>query len=383
MASIFQRIFGEKVKPRTRAVTNEGARNYFTQRNRDVEQLKRYETIYNQGGVVTTAIDTYAMHATAKGYTLEGKDEGLVDDVKVRLDAMDFGSVCFQGVVDALVFGDCFQEIIRSKRHGDVMYVLPRSARSFDIIHDEYGRVSGYRQTYSVLGIPKHNDIGPRHILSFPLFKTGGSMYGRGILPAAYDDIMRDTKTAESTAAAVERHGFRKYHARVGLEGETIPKDVLDAVAGELEDLNGKNEIVTPHDVDIGALDSGPLGNVAEINHASIDRLLSALGVPGELVGLAWGSTEATAKVKLQSFFLRVSAIQRQVARAYTLQLVDEITGRPGAVGLVFNDPDPQSLAAKADYVSKLLAANPLDPYAIIDDDKAREILGMTANEAE
>lgn len=378
MASIFQRLFGEKVVPKTRAVTKDTKPIYFSKRNRDAMLLQKYETIYNQGGIVTTAIDTYAQYVFANGYHFEGQDESLLDYVETRFEDMNFESFGVQGVTDALVFGDCFQEKVLSRK-GEPLYVLPRSARSFDIVHDEYGRVSGYTQTYKDGGTDHQIQLDPRDILSFPLFKTGGSVYGRGIIPAAYDDIMRDTKTAEATAAAVERHGFRKWHARVGQQGEAIPGAVLDAVADDLEDLNGKNEIVTPYDVDIKVLDAGPLGNVAEINHASIDRLLAALGVPGELLGLAWGSTEATAKVKMQSFFLRVSSIQRIVSRAYNLQLVDHITGKPGAVRLVFDDIDPEDEKDKAEWIGKILGATPLDPWSVLPQDWVREQFGIEA----
>jgi hypothetical protein len=202
-------------------------------------------------------------------------------------------------------------------------------------------------------------------------------MYGRGIIPAAYDDIMRDVKTAEATTAAVERHGFRKWHAKVGREGESVPEDVLNTVAEELEDLNSTNEIITPYDVDINTLDAGPLGNVAEINHSSIDRLLSALGVPGELIGLAWGSTEATAKVKKESFLLRCAAIQKQVARAYNIQLIDDITGKPGAVRHVFNDIDPEDEKQRAEWIGELISKTPLDPWAILPQDWVRAQFGI------
>jgi hypothetical protein len=156
---------------------------------------------------------------------------------------------------------------------------------------------------------------------------------------------------------------------------------VLDTVADELEDLNGTNEIVTPHDVEIDALDAGPLGNVAEINHASIDRLLSALGVPGELIGLAWGSTEATAKVKKESFFLRCATIQKQAARAYTLQLIDSISGRPGEVRLVFNDINPEDEKQKAEWIGNLISKTPIDPWAILPQEWVRAQFGIEEDE--
>jgi hypothetical protein len=376
MASIFQRLFGERVTPKTRAVTHERSPRFFSKRNRDENQLARYENIYRQGGIITTAIDTYALYVMANGYHLEGSDDDLVEYTQTRLDQMNFESVCMQGIVDAMVFGDCFQEKVYNRK-GEVLYVLPRSAKSFDIVHDEYGRVSGYTQTYSEGHQEKQLSIDPKYIISFPLFKTGGSMYGRGIIPAAYDDIMRDVKTAEATTAAVERHGFRKWHAKVGREGESVPEDVLNTVAEELEDLNSTNEIITPYDVDINTLDAGPLGNVAEINHSSIDRLLSALGVPGELIGLAWGSTEATAKVKKESFLLRCAAIQKQVARAYNIQLIDDITGKPGAVRHVFNDIDPEDEKQRAEWIGELISKTPLDPWAILPQDWVRAQFGI------
>lgn len=380
MVSIFQRLFGERITPKTRAVTQGDRRNYFSKRNRDEELLRKYEIIYNQGGIVTTAIDKYAQYVLAKGWHIEGREEALNDTITDKFIEINFDSICYQGVIDGCVFGDCFQEKVRSRK-GEVLYVLPRSAASFDILHDAYGRVSGYTQTYTDGTQEKQITIDPKFIISFPLFKTGGSIYGRGIIPSAYDDIMRDTKTAEATTEAVDRHGFRKWHAKVGQSGESIPDAVLENVADELEDLTSKNEIVTPYDVDIKVLDNGPLGNVAEINHSSIDRLLSALGMPGELIGLAWGSTEATAKVKLQSFYLTIASIQQQVARAYSQQLVDDIAGAPGKARLVFNDINPEDEREKAEWISKIMGAVPLDPYAILPRDWVRTQFGIEGEE--
>jgi hypothetical protein len=101
------------------------------------------------------------------------------------------------------------------------------------------------------------------------------------------------------------------------------------------------------------------------------------MGVPGELIGLAWGSTEATAKVKKESFFLRCAAIQNQVERAYTLQLIDDITREPGSVRLVFNDINAEDEKQKAEWIGNLIGKTPLDPWAILPQDWVKAQFGI------
>lgn len=363
--------------PKTKVATNKKSSDLFSKRNRNTQLLEKYDIIYRQGGIITQAINTYALLATANGWHVECANDNLRDYVRERLEVMNFDSFSYLGIVDALTFGNCFQEIIPTRK-GDPYSVLPRSAKTFDIDYDVYGRVDGYRQITGDGLSNTETTLSKEDIISFSLFSNGGNPYGMSLIGIALDDIMRYVSTSDAITAAIKRHGFRKWHVRVGQSGEAVDKDVLNDIAKEVEDLKTVNEIVTPYDVLISDLDSGMVGDIKEYSHWSLDNLLSSLGVPGELLGIAWGSTEATSKVKLQTFFKRVESIQKRTARAYNTQLIDRMTGDEGAARLVFNDPYPEDDMAKVQRVAEIMKATPMDPYAVFGSvEKVREELGI------
>ena len=85
----------------------------FSKRDRSLKELEALELRYVQGGPVREAIDSYALFALSNGFYYDGNDEGLVSDTQSRLDELDIESSMWQGIVDALVFGDAFQELVK------------------------------------------------------------------------------------------------------------------------------------------------------------------------------------------------------------------------------------------------------------------------------
>ncbi|MFA7121209.1 MAG: hypothetical protein WC277_06990, partial [Bacilli bacterium] len=102
------------------------------------------------------------------------------------------------------------------------------------------------------------------------------------------------------------------------------------------------------------------------------------LGVPPEQIGLdATGSTEATANVRFRAWYDRIAALQRVIATTLSRQLFDRITGRPGACWIVFEDPSPEDMAQKAEWISKIMAATPMDPFAVLPQDWIQQQFGI------
>ena len=353
-----------KPKPKTRIATGGTKQNYFSERGRDREQLKKYETIYNQGGIISEAVDCYAMFALSNDWRLEGEYHP-VQQVQEFIDQIDFESIMWEAITDCIVFGDAFQENIFS-RGSEFVSIAPRLARTFDIIYDDFGEISGYEQnTGDEFGTEHKVELEPSQITHLQLFRLGGSMYGQSLISRAYDDIMRDTKTSEATAIAIERHGFRKYHIKVGLEGEDIPQEVLTNIDKEFQKLKTNNEMVTSHDVDIGSIDVGGIEKVDTYSDISIMRMAAAMGVPEELLGLRRGSTDATAGTRIDVFFKKISTIQRKVARCYEQNVFDLIVA-PGSVKLVFEDISPADEAAKAKWIAEIMKSTPMDPFCVL-----------------
>lgn len=365
--------------PKTYIVAGGTDKNLFSERKKSEAMLERYRLIYDQGGIVTEAINSYPMFITANGWRLEGNSDAEKELVATWLNDTNFEAVMWNGITDALVFGDAFQEIVGNKG-GRPAYLTPRLANKFEIMNDDHGNISGYRQKVSMDGKEKVTDLQPQQILHLQFWRAAGSMYGHGLIHRTYDEIIRDAKTAESSTEAIHRHGHKKYHVRVGLEGETISDKVLKKVDEEFKELDSKNEFVTQHDLEILNIDEGGLQQVDTYNDITIMRLSSAMGVPEEILGLRRGSTDATATKRIETFYKKISAMQRHVARCYNINIVDRLTAAPGAVKIVFNDVDPKEDIDKAKWIALIMKASD-DPFTVFSKEWVREQFGIEETE--
>jgi hypothetical protein len=200
--------------------------------------------------------------------------------------------------------------------------------------------------------------------ITFNLLPESGNPYGISLIQRSWDDIMNDATIAQAITAAIKRHGFSRYHVKLGVEGEEVDQETIRGVDMELRGLESKNELITPHDVEIINLDKDVLPDINAINEFSTSRSCISLGVPEVVMGIGRGATEASSKVEMQSFYDRISNYQKIVVRPYNHKICDKLTGKKGAVRIVLNDANPEDENTKATWLAKIMLATPLDPYA-------------------
>lgn len=366
-------------KPKTYAKASGTKKDVFSKRERDVKLLDRLETFYAQGGPVAEAVDAYPLCILSPGFRLEGP-EGAVARVQKVYDRVDIESILWQLIVESLKIGDGIAEICmgRGASAQEITGIFPRASKDFDIEHDDRGIITGYKQVVARnLFTTESVELSTDDVIHLALLPVAGSVYGLSLLQRAFDDIERDTSIAEATKEAIIRHGFRRFHVKVGKEGETVPQGDVDAISDEFKKLSdgAKTEITTQHDVDIIGLDQGALP-ANEYFVWTTDRLCTALGVPEEILGLGRGSTEATANVRRKAWNDKIGTFQKRVARCINLQLNDRITRTPGVVKLIFNDVDPEDESKVADLLAKL-TSNAADPFMLVSPQWCRERLGI------
>lgn len=306
--------------------------NYFNERPED---LNKFETIYKQGGLISQALDAYPLFILSNGYTLTGPPDKIVE-ISKWLYEIDIDQLMWQAIIDALIYGDGFQENVYTRK-GDLKYVVPRNPKYFKIIYDEYGIIQSYVQKVD----DKETSLRNEQITHLKLLSISGQPYGISLLSRAYDDIMRDTKTAESTAIAIERHGFPRYHIKTGSETEDYSEDAKKEIAKKFEELKADSEFVSGYDVKINQIDINGVGKIDVYNEWSLSRLLAAMGVPSQIIGTGESTTTyATASVEMEAFFKRISTYQIKVARVFN-RLIDLKTRSIGEVMLTFNPVNP------------------------------------------
>jgi len=341
-------------------VSSDKVLSYFDERPTN---LKKYGTIYDQGGIVSQAIDAYPLFILANGYTLDGPTQAK-KKVKEWLYDIDINAIMWDGIVKALVYGDAYQENVYS-RSGDLLYVQTRDPIKFRIACDTYDRIVAYHYVVDNTET-KLNTSDVTHMQLFPK-----DVYGTSLIARAFDDILRDTKIAESTAVSIERHGYPRYHIKVGEHKEVIASEILKTVARQFNDLKPDNELTTDADIDIVPIDYQGVQKVNDYNEWSTARLLTALGVPAQVIGTGENTTTyATATVEMEAWFIKIQTMQTKVARIYN-HLIDIKTGKRGQVTLKFNDISPSNEIAKMEWLTPALAAN------LITVEQAQEILGV------
>lgn len=358
--------------PRTfSARTSSKTRHFFNARTRSDETLRRCKLLKEKGGIYAAGLEKYATVANRNGSRLEGDDQQLVAMVQKRLESINMDKVIEHMINDAVFYGWSLQEFLME---GDkIVDLLQCDSETFDPEYDDHGRLTGFKQTIpGALGIKKQQPIEKGTVLYFSW---------KWLALKAWDEIDRDNKIIEGITVAIERHGFRKYHIRVGAAGEQVGEAVVRKVGQMFENLKYDNEITTLHDVIISPIDDNEMIGAKVYNDIYLQRYAAAIGVPEEILGLGRGSTEATAQVRMQAFYDDVGTLQKMAARAITMQLIDRITGRPGAVRWVFNDVSAEDDKVKADYIATLMRSNEIDPYAIITRQEARQYLGLKAEE--
>jgi len=359
-------------------------KDHFKTDERTAEKVRNLKNIYKKGGIYAEALDQYALYMFSNGYRLEGPED-LKKKVQARFDQIDIESVLEIMTLEALVAGDGFAENAKGQGSlaSEVVAVIPRGAETFRIKVDASGDVQGYAQQFNQNGHELETPIPLEvsEVTHLRLLAVAGSPYGLSLLERAIDEVTRDTKTAEATAAAIWRHGYPKYDVTVtnGPDEPEVDEQDLKDVEKSLEKIETKNEFVHDGTVAIGALDQIGAQHVTEYNDTTLVRFCAAIGVPEELIGLRRGSTDATAVSRIDAFFKRIKTFQKRVGRTVDASIIDQIVGRPGLVWIVFNDPNPKDFLMKADAVGKVLApcAQTGDLFAIMGRRQVQEYLDI------
>ena len=372
--SLRSRLFGPKPVPDegkgySQASFKSGkALAYFSS---DVTDAAKCRRMYEQGGLVGEAIDAYPLFVFTNGYVLQGDDETLTDSVQEFLDAVDIETLGHQLIVDALIMpnGRAYAEIVWNRLGAGITKMVYRPAETFKEILDDRGNVIQYVQTVTRNNTTITVELEPKNIFVLDLHAP--------LVKRAFKEIEIDLAIADSTATSIQRHGYPRYHVKLGQPGENVGRQALMDHGKEFENLKPNMEWTTTQDVTIDNIDTQGVAQTDAYTNWSTQRVSCALGVPEEMLGLGRGSTEATAKVRLDTFYDKIGSFQSRFARAMGNQIFDVLTGRPGAVWMAFNDVSPDDNVKKAEYIAKIASIYPADPWLVMTPTWVQEYLDI------
>jgi len=388
--NLWQRVkaFGKSAAPQVarKTIISGGPPKYFSPEIRNNENLRKWRDIYEQGGIISEAIDAYPLAIWSKGYRLEGgeAEKTLVQD---RLDTFDLVTQAKMLITEALVCGDGFAENVQNVK-GDAFACLEvKPAEMIQLDQDIMGTVTGYKFVPDTTLTGKTVPLALEDITRLTLIRSPRNPYGTSLIKRAIDEITRDTKTAEGSAGAIERHGFPKWLINATAPGtpdrpaESLDEETAKKIEHEFEELKYKSEFIADGDIKATAMDTGGVQNIQQYNDVMLQRLCAAIGVPREILQLTEGGLGTGGpSVRMDVWYDKIEAMQQQVARCLNLNVIDRITGRSGSVKIVFNNPRPKNFIAEATAIAALRQG--MDPDAVCPADYARERLGIPKDES-
>jgi len=354
---------------------------------RSFRRMRNLRNVYLQGSYVAEGVDLYPLYAIGAGYELEGEDETAKEKVREFFNRINFFDVTWQMMVDAEVVRDGIAEIVYGK--GSMaktpVNVIPRPAECFNFDTTVTGDIRSYDQVYDNRG----NTIAPiklepKQILHYQYQSRPDSPYGISLIERVIHEIKRDTRVSEAVTEGICLHGTPKWHIAVnGEQPDSIPLSDAEytAVEQQFDKFSAKDQFVTEGDIKIKALDVTGIQNVQQYSDVTLTRVVSGMGVPGELLGLRQGTTDATATVRVQAFYKKIKSIQRDIEQMWNNHIIDLIVGRPGVVKLVLADTDPADFLQMAQGMAALRTG--MDPDAVCPADWCREQLGIPPDEGD
>ncbi|MDD4136741.1 MAG: hypothetical protein PHT99_02460 [Methanoregula sp.] len=363
-------------------LTQDPARNFRAMRN--------LRNIYLQGSYIAEGVDLFPLYAIGNGYELEideelGDGEEKKKEVQAFLDRINFYDVMWQLMVDAETVRDGVAEIVMGRGSlGQVpVNVVPRPAECFEFDTDQKGRITTYTQVCDNRGnsITKIT-LNPERVLHYQFLSRTDSPYGISIVERVVHDIKRDTKVTEAITAGICLHGTPKWHIKANSTTPDAPQMSTaerDTLETEFKDFNAKDQFLTEGDVQVVALDTAGVQNVQMYSDVALTRVVAGMGIPGELLGLRQGTTDATAVTRVGAFFKKIKSCQRDVEQMWNTQIIDKITGVPGLIKMKLSDTDPQDFAKMAGAIAQLRTGS--DPDAVAPADWCREQLGVPEDE--
>ncbi len=372
----FSKDVQSQIQPKTSATqTNNSWENTFKKQTRTQSLLERYVNVYEKGGMISEAFDIYPLFMFSKGYQFVSDDQSAIDACQEFVDGFDFNECLHMSVVGSHVCGDSFQEIATGSGSLKEIPValLQRDPTQFNIKMDPRGLVEGYEQ---VVSFDKKIPLEPDDLFHVQLIPSLRGGYGTSLMGRCFDEIARDTQIVDGLTAAIKRHGTPKHIAGVtNPDGTKVPQTVLDTITDYLSNLNSRSVIAVDKGVQVNTLDSQGIPGVEAYTEMTLIRLFGAIGVPGELLGYRQGTTDNTAVSRIGAFLQKCETFQTRFARQLNLQVFDRVVGTPGLCKIEFGGLKPSEIADKAAWITNLMKADPLDPYAIAPLDWIREQL--------
>jgi len=328
----------------------------------DIAELKK---TYENGGVAWRIVAIYALLISRRGWVIETIDDNpetltLAEEIRDMFEDLEIDSWLTFIISQAIVYGHGVCEVLWD---GDTpVEVLKRDGSQFVAIQDDYGRIKHFLQN----GVGAHKEIPPEALL----WVTAIDSYdpnGVSVLKLAFDGINVYKEVRQSIKTGIYRHGTPKVHHQLGREDQDVTEVQVDEYAKGVKDVSPDDDYVTSHDINIKPIDTQPV-EARQYHEFGVLSTSVDSGIPAEMLGIRIGTTDNTAISRMDAFRDEIYGYQATISNHVTKQVVNRYIGKKGVCWFIFEKPSVSDLEDVANIITKLMAANPLNPFWVGED---------------
>lgn len=253
----------------------------------------------------------------------------------------------FRVVVSMVIYGDAFAEKVYddngsklAKGNGwGVRHLKMLHTQTIGIERDEYGRILMYWQkppTYFGRNIDKIKKLGgipldPATIIHFKWNDFRNKTYGISDLKALVDTISMKVGIREDAAIMVQQRSNPIIAWLVGDMENPAPAGFLSAAANYLSsNAEGDNDFVLPGFMKPEVIGTGQqMPDLTTYIRLYSSEIVKGIGVPEVLLGEGQETTEATARIQIESFVGDIMFLQNYISDKLRRELFRDIVDPP------------------------------------------------------
>lgn len=318
----------------------------------DIE--KTYKTI----GVITGAVNKFT-DAIVGDFSIKIDNEQAYDLLVKILIQTNFNSVLRDWIRDGLL-GNGFMELDLKTKQIKIL-----SAKNMFVQRDDQGNVLGYTQWLGEMKrysrkVNKVIRFKTNQIAHLKINKISDEAYGMGIVFPNERVIENMLLNEQDLHKLISRKAGAPMHIRVGLPGESVRTEDIDAFKASLQFLTNSTEWVTDDNVKIDYIEFGDIGkNLTDTLKHDMEMLSFGMEIPIVLFG-AGNIPEGLAKVQLESFQRKVAAIQEEIESIIEQSIFKPILESMGFIGVnigfIWNLPGETEINTRLDKLNMLLS---------------------------
>lgn len=310
--------------------------------------LELYHAMATNVPIIHGAINAYMRLTNTTLNIVCSKDEtrNLVYDIIERI---ELDEVINKALYQYNTYGFVGVEVVLDSTYTDIVKLKVIDSRTLRVKKDPWGNIIEYRQ---IIGIPTGDAqqsnsapgtiiLNPDTIMYFQRQADDDSAYGVSLLRCL--PFITSTMLSIQTAIGkiYRRYGAPKYHVTYNPSTpipDNIMEDRMEQIKNDFEDFDTESDFFSNGDVQVDVIGAGTsaIQFTAELQHI-MEQLMSGLGLPANVLGYNYGSTETHAKEQniilmgnienTQRTFKRVieNTLMTMIAQIYDLEEVPQI----------------------------------------------------------